>query len=155
MLDRVLDGCELSDASPLSDAQMWQLCDEVKTFLLAGHETTASTLIWSIYEVGWLLNEIFLLTLPKAAPPPGGHGPGQRGSGSPLSSCTVHFLFALLLKYLFIIVPFPNRTARASTRAASLPASHSPKPSSERPSAFTPSFPCWCGRPLRTTSLRE
>ena len=50
-MDRVLDGCELSDACPLSDAQMWQLCDEVKTFLLAGHETTASTLIWSVYEV--------------------------------------------------------------------------------------------------------
>jgi cytochrome P450 len=51
VLDRVLDGCELSDSSPLSDEQMWQLCDEVKTFLLAGHETTASTLIWSVYEV--------------------------------------------------------------------------------------------------------
>eukprot|EP00009_Paramoeba_aestuarina_P016882 CAMPEP_0201523318 /NCGR_PEP_ID=MMETSP0161_2-20130828/19416_1 /ASSEMBLY_ACC=CAM_ASM_000251 /TAXON_ID=180227 /ORGANISM="Neoparamoeba aestuarina, Strain SoJaBio B1-5/56/2" /LENGTH=537 /DNA_ID=CAMNT_0047922409 /DNA_START=28 /DNA_END=1641 /DNA_ORIENTATION=- len=51
ILDRILDGCELSHSNPLSMEQTLQLLDEVKTFLLAGHETTASTLIWSIFEL--------------------------------------------------------------------------------------------------------
>lgn len=29
-----------------------QLCYEIKTFLLAGHETSAAMLMWSVYELG-------------------------------------------------------------------------------------------------------
>lgn len=29
-----------------------QLCYEIKTFLLAGHETSAAMLMWSVFELG-------------------------------------------------------------------------------------------------------
>jgi cytochrome P450 len=37
------------DGSPMRDAD---ICDELVTILLAGHETTATALAWALYEVG-------------------------------------------------------------------------------------------------------
>jgi cytochrome P450 len=49
LLDKVLQ------ASPCdadwTDEALQQVCDEVKTFILAGHETSASMLTWALYEL--------------------------------------------------------------------------------------------------------
>ena len=53
ILDRILDSV-LGDEGTVgawSHALEQQLCYEIKTFLLAGHETTAETLTWSLYEL--------------------------------------------------------------------------------------------------------
>lgn len=50
ILDRIMDSVEDSEGS-WSTALEQQLCYEIKTFLLAGHETTAETLTWSLYEL--------------------------------------------------------------------------------------------------------
>lgn len=50
ILDRILDSIEESGAT-WNEALEMQLCYEVKTFLLAGHETSAAMLTWSIFEL--------------------------------------------------------------------------------------------------------
>ena len=49
VLDKVLQAAP-SDAD-WTEASLQQVCDEVKTFILAGHETSASMLTWSLYEL--------------------------------------------------------------------------------------------------------
>jgi hypothetical protein len=41
-----------SSGTKWSAAIETQLCYEIKTFLLAGHETSAAMLMWSVYELG-------------------------------------------------------------------------------------------------------
>ncbi|KAL4435224.1 hypothetical protein ABPG77_001906 [Micractinium sp. CCAP 211/92] len=50
ILDRVLTAAEES-GEPWTAASEVQLCYEVKTFLLAGHETSSAMLCWSFYEL--------------------------------------------------------------------------------------------------------
>ena len=49
ILDRVLQAAPSDD--DWTDDALRQVCDEVKTFILAGHETSASMLAWSLYEL--------------------------------------------------------------------------------------------------------
>jgi hypothetical protein len=44
--------CPQSSGTKWSAAIETQLCYEIKTFLLAGHETSAAMLMWSVYELG-------------------------------------------------------------------------------------------------------
>jgi cytochrome P450 len=55
ILDKVLDAIPVSDWNEMTRNQVR---DEVKTFILAGHETSASMLAWSLYEL--TLNEKYL-----------------------------------------------------------------------------------------------
>lgn len=48
ILDRILSGV---DPASWSETTVTQLRDEIKTFILAGHETSASMLTWSVYEL--------------------------------------------------------------------------------------------------------
>lgn len=48
ILDRILGGVEAKAWGP---ATVKQLRDEIKTFILAGHETSASMLTWALYEL--------------------------------------------------------------------------------------------------------
>jgi len=48
ILDRVLADVPKSEYGPEVERQM---CDEIKTFLLAGHETSAAMLIWTTWEL--------------------------------------------------------------------------------------------------------
>eukprot|EP00873_Tetraselmis_striata_P039395 jgi/Tetstr1/459659/TSEL_005015.t1 len=50
ILDRIMSAVE-DAGTPWGAGLEAQLCYEIKTFLLAGHETTASTLCWSLYEL--------------------------------------------------------------------------------------------------------
>mmetsp|Transcript_9707 Transcript_9707/g.27751 ORF Transcript_9707/g.27751 Transcript_9707/m.27751 type:complete len:390 (+) Transcript_9707:123-1292(+) len=50
LLDRIMDAVAASH-TPWSTTLENQMCYEIKTFLLAGHETTAATLCWSLYEL--------------------------------------------------------------------------------------------------------
>lgn len=50
ILDHVLAAIE-RDGGPWTSATETQLCYEIKTFLLAGHETSAAMLCWSLYEL--------------------------------------------------------------------------------------------------------
>ncbi|KAJ9506750.1 hypothetical protein QJQ45_013291 [Haematococcus lacustris] len=50
ILDRVMESLEAS-GSVWSSGLETQLCYEIKTFLLAGHETSAAMLTWSVYEM--------------------------------------------------------------------------------------------------------
>lgn len=50
ILDRILAALE-SSGTKWSAAIETQLCYEIKTFLLAGHETSAAMLMWSVYEL--------------------------------------------------------------------------------------------------------
>ena len=44
--------CTMQDAAePWNDATQVQLCYEFKTFLLAGHETSAAMLTWTLFEL--------------------------------------------------------------------------------------------------------
>jgi hypothetical protein len=47
-----LPGCVQSSGTKWNTAIETQLCYEIKTFLLAGHETSAAMLMWSVYELG-------------------------------------------------------------------------------------------------------
>lgn len=50
ILDRIL--AAMQESGDVLDAKMeTQLCYEVKTFLLAGHETSAAMLTWSVFEL--------------------------------------------------------------------------------------------------------
>lgn len=44
--------CAQGSGTKWSAAIETQLCYEIKTFLLAGHETSAAMLMWSVYELG-------------------------------------------------------------------------------------------------------
>lgn len=48
ILDKILSAISPSE---WNDAAVSQVCDEVKTFILAGHETSASMLTWALYEL--------------------------------------------------------------------------------------------------------
>jgi cytochrome P450 len=48
ILDRILSGV---DANAWSPSTIRQIRDEIKTFILAGHETSASMLTWALYEL--------------------------------------------------------------------------------------------------------
>lgn len=48
VLDKVLSAIGEDEWGP---AAIKQVCEEVKTFILAGHETSASMLAWSLYEL--------------------------------------------------------------------------------------------------------
>jgi len=50
ILDRILDKVQ-EDGTAWSAALETQLCYEIKTFLLAGHETSAAMLTWSLFEL--------------------------------------------------------------------------------------------------------
>eukprot|EP00878_Enallax_costatus_P012765 GHUV01013329.1.p1 GENE.GHUV01013329.1~~GHUV01013329.1.p1 ORF type:complete len:475 (+),score=94.39 GHUV01013329.1:334-1758(+) len=50
ILDRILQAIEAA-GTKWSAAIETQLCYEIKTFLLAGHETSAAMLMWSVYEL--------------------------------------------------------------------------------------------------------
>lgn len=50
ILDKVLTAVEAS-GEPWNAAAETQLCYEIKTFLLAGHETSAAMLCWTLYEL--------------------------------------------------------------------------------------------------------
>ena len=50
ILDRILDSIEETGVE-WNSALETQLCYEVKTFLLAGHETSAAMLCWSVFEL--------------------------------------------------------------------------------------------------------
>jgi cytochrome P450 len=55
ILDRVLDAyekeCGGTSTPTIPDEQVRQLRDEMKTFMLAGHETSAAMMTWAIYEL--------------------------------------------------------------------------------------------------------
>jgi cytochrome P450 len=54
ILDKMLDSLELTDASVTlewNNETIKQFRDEIKTFILAGHETSASMLTWTILEL--------------------------------------------------------------------------------------------------------
>jgi cytochrome P450 len=55
ILDRVLDAYEKECGGTITptipDEQVRQLRDEMKTFMLAGHETSAAMMTWAIYEL--------------------------------------------------------------------------------------------------------
>lgn len=53
ILDLVLKVCEkdFPDANVLPESVVMQLRDEMKTFMLAGHETSAAMMTWAIYEL--------------------------------------------------------------------------------------------------------
>eukprot|EP00911_Craspedida_sp_UC1_P000520 UC1_evm1s394 len=48
ILERVLGAISPSD---WGESTVNQLCDEIKTFILAGHETSASMLTWAVYQL--------------------------------------------------------------------------------------------------------
>ena len=48
VLDKVLSAVAEADWGP---SAIKQVCEEVKTFILAGHETSASMLAWTLYEL--------------------------------------------------------------------------------------------------------
>jgi cytochrome P450 len=62
ILDKVLSAVTPSE---WNDATIKQICDEVKTFILAGHETSASMLAWALYEVTKKDRPEYLVTLRK------------------------------------------------------------------------------------------
>lgn len=41
----------LKDVSSLTPQLMEETCDQLKTFLLAGHDTTSITIVWAVYEL--------------------------------------------------------------------------------------------------------
>lgn len=49
ILDKVLQAAPCD--AEWTSASLSQVCDEVKTFILAGHETSASMLAWTLYEL--------------------------------------------------------------------------------------------------------
>ena len=50
VLDKILDSVD-KEGIPWNAAAETQLCYEIKTFLLAGHETSAAMLTWTVYEL--------------------------------------------------------------------------------------------------------
>lgn len=62
VLDKTLDAIQPSE---WNDKTIMQVRDEVKTFILAGHETSASMLTWSLYEL--TLNADYLNRVRKEA----------------------------------------------------------------------------------------
>jgi cytochrome P450 len=59
ILDKVLDHFEKENPGKrLSSSDVRQLCDEFKTFMLAGHETSAAMMTWAFYE---LMKDDFLM----------------------------------------------------------------------------------------------
>jgi cytochrome P450 len=63
ILDRVLQAYEKENptSSLLPEEHVRQLRDEMKTFMLAGHETSAAMMTWAIYELlghGELMEEV-------------------------------------------------------------------------------------------------
>jgi cytochrome P450 len=62
ILDKVLDAIPSTEWNDLTRNQVR---DEVKTFILAGHETSASMLAWTLYEV--TMNENYLTRLRQQA----------------------------------------------------------------------------------------
>ena len=51
VLDKVLEAIKQEDWDRNSDICVKQIRDELKTFVLAGHETSASMLAWTLYEM--------------------------------------------------------------------------------------------------------
>jgi len=51
VLDKVLEAIKQEDWERNSEACVKQIRDELKTFVLAGHETSASMLAWTLYEM--------------------------------------------------------------------------------------------------------
>ena len=51
VLDRIISAYEKEDAPKWGNAVVNQLRDELKTFMLAGHETSAAMMTWALYEL--------------------------------------------------------------------------------------------------------
>lgn len=48
---RTILALSLQEIESLTPQMMEETCDQLKTFLFAGHDTTSTTIIWSIYEL--------------------------------------------------------------------------------------------------------
>lgn len=74
ILDRILDASD-AEGRPWTPAKTTHLCYELKTFLLAGHETSAAMLAWTLYQasiqphIAQKIREEALVALPEDREP--------------------------------------------------------------------------------------
>jgi cytochrome P450 len=80
ILDRILEAVE-ERGECLTPAVETQLCYEIKTFLLAGHETSAAMLTWTLYELNSGLNPEALVQIRKETDAVFGNSSSSSGVG--------------------------------------------------------------------------